>query len=268
MSTNTSPVLDMMGFSGVRSENLNAENELKIAIVGDQGTGKSWLAATAPQPIRVYDFDDRQESLAGKPGLIIKNKPTMIDVETDLSIAKANKIQGKPNPATWLFDSVTYMQRAMEDEIFKQCPDLARTIKVGSNLGMKLRKNWDTINGIQRYMEYLISEFSAIGNIIFIFHEKMEKDPVTSTPEQTKYTGDITVNPQYLAQTLSLFNEVYRIKQNYQGKYEVQCRYTGQQDKFNAKTTMLLDPLEEPNLLKMIEKHRQKRAQLSGSAKP
>lgn len=250
-------------FGGRLAENLQQESRLKLAIVGDQGTGKSWFAATAPQPIMDYDFDDRAESVAGKPGLIIKSKPTMVDVERDLSIAKGNVAQKRPdlNPATWLFDSVTYMQRAMEDEIFRQAPDLARKIKVGSSREMLLRKNWDTINGIQRYMEYLIAEFSRLGNIIFVFHEKLEKDPVKSTPETTAYTGDITVNPQYLSQSLSLFNEVYRIKQNFQGKFEVQCRYTGAGDKFSAKTTMLLDGTEPPDLMAMIAKHQKLRAE-------
>jgi len=247
-------------FKAVASSDLAQEDRLKIAIVGEPKTGKSWLAATAPAPVLIFDFDDRAESLAGKAGLLVLRKPSMIDVETALSNAKARKNQKLENPRTFVFDSVTYMNRAMEEEIFRQAPDLARTIKVGSGLGMKLRKNWDTINGIQRYMEYLIAEFSPLGNIIFVFHEKNERDPTKSTPENTAYTGDITVDPQYLAKSLSLFNEVYRIKQDYSGKYEVQCKYTGAGDKFIASTTMLLDAKEAPNLTAMIAKHQKARA--------
>ena len=249
----------MMGFSGERSEDIHADAFLKIAIVGEPKVGKSWLAATAPGPVRIFDFDDRAESLAGKPGLIVKSKPTMIEIEQDLSMAKARKKQGLPLPATWVFDSVTFMQRAMEEEIFRQAPDLARSIKVGPGLAMKLRKNWDTINGIQRYVEYLIAEFSALGNIIFVFHEKMEKDPVKSTVESTAYTGDVTVDPQYLSKSLSLFNEVYRMKILPSGDFQVQCKFSAQ-ERFNASTTMLLDPTEKPNIMQMIQKHRAKRA--------
>lgn len=265
MSTSVTPPIGQsleVAFGGVASVDLAQENRLKIAIVGEPKTGKSWLAATAPGPVLIFDFDDRAESLAGKPGLIIKRKPSMIEVEQNLSVAKARKAQKLPNPTTFVFDSVTYMNRAMEEEIFRQSPDLARKIKVGPGKEMLLRKNWDTINGVQRYMEYLIAEFSPLGNIIFVFHEKNEKDPTKSTPENTAYTGDVTVDPQYLAKSLSLFNEVYRIKQNYAGKYEVQCRYTGASDKFNASTTMLLDATEEPNIMKMIAKHQEKRAKL------
>jgi hypothetical protein len=264
-----SPPSLLSTFGGVESESLSQEERLKIAIVGEPKTGKSWLAATAPTPNLIFDFDDRAESLAGKSGLIIKQKPSMIEVERVLSIAKAAKAQKQPLPVTFTFDSVTYMNRAMEEEIFRQSPDLARTLKVGPGKGMQIRKGWDAVNGIQRYMEYLIAEFSPLGNIIFVFHERNEKDPVKTTSEQTAYTGDITVDPQYLAKSLSLFNEVYRIKQNYQGKYEVQCRYTGAQDKFNASTTMLLDATESPNIMAMIQKHRAARAkQQQGLAKP
>ena len=250
-------LLQMYGISGIRSETLQQENRLKIALVGDIGTGKSWLMATAPQPIVVYDFDDRKESIAGKPGLIIKERPTMLDVERDLSIAKARKLQGKPNVATWAFDSVTYMHRAMEEEIFRQAPDLARSIKVGPAQAMKFRNGWDAINGVQRYIEYLIAEFSLLGNIIFIYHEKNEKDVVKSDAKETKYTGEITTDPQYLAKSLSLFNEVYRITINYKNEYEVQCRPTWD---FKAKTTLLLDPVEKPDIMAMIEKHKAARA--------
>lgn len=246
-------------FSGVRSESLTQEDRLKMALIGDIGVGKSWLAATAPKPVVFYDFDDRKESLAGKPGLIIKSRPTMYDVERDLSIAKAAKIQKKYLPATWVFDSVTYMQRAMEEEIFRQAPDLARKIKVGPGKDdyFQVRNGWDTINAIQRYIEYLIAEFSDVGNIIFIFHEKNEKDVVKSTSQQTAYTGEITVDPQYLAKSLSLFNEVYRISITPQGKYECQCR---PQWNFGAKTTMFLDKIEEPDIMAMIKKHQTLRA--------
>jgi hypothetical protein len=201
-----------VNMAGVRSEDIHAAERLKIAILGKPKTGKSWLAATAPGPIRYYDFDDRAESLEGKPNLYILSKPTMLQVETDLSVMKANKAKGLPLPATVVFDSVTYMNRAMEEEIFRQDSKLYRTIRVGNSTSMKLRNSWDVINGIQRYVEYLVAEFSSLGvNIIFVFHEKDQKDKGESTATETKYTGLVTTDPQYLENSLSLFNEVYRI---------------------------------------------------------
>lgn len=252
---------------GVRSEDIKAHEYLKIAIMGKQKTGKSWLAATAPKPIRYYDWDDRAESLEGKSDLYISSAPqlTMLDVETELSIMKANKKAGKPLPATVVHDSVTFMKIAMENEIRRQSPGLFRTIRVGNSTSVYVGADWDVVNGIQRYMKYLISEYTGLGiNQVFVFHERDEKDKAESTPRETKYTGLITVDPQYLAETLSLFNEVYRItvdttKPN-SVVYSVTCKPNND---VLASTTMLLDATEKPDLMGMIEKHKQRRAQLS-----
>jgi hypothetical protein len=245
---------------GVRSEDVHATERLKIAILGKPKAGKSWLAATAPGPIRYYDFDDRAESLEGKPNLFILSKPTMLQVETDLSIMKANKAKGLILPTTVAFDSVTFMNRAMEEEIFRQDSKLYRTIRVGNSTSIKIRNSWDVINGIQRYVEYLIAEFGGLGvNIIFVFHEKDEKDKAESTVTETKYTGLVTVDPQYLSNSLSLFNEVYRIQVNYKQQYIVTCRPNND---VMASTTMLLDATEPPNIMDMIAKHKRLRAAL------
>ena len=256
MSTNP-----FAGLSGINSESLSPTNRLKIAIVGKSKAGKSTLATTARTPMRYYDFDDRPESLAGKPGLFVLSKPSMLDVETDLSIFKANKIKKVPLPETVCFDTVTFMQRAMEDEIFRQGgKDFYREIKVGNSTTMKIRKGWDAISGIQRYVSYLISEFSALGmDIIFVFHEKNEKDYAESTKDESAYTGQLTTDPQYLSSSLSLFNEVYHIKVESSGNYVTECKPNIYG---NWNTTLLLDRTEPPNILDMIAKHDKKRAAL------
>jgi len=183
----------------------------------------------------------------------------MTDIETDLSLLKYHKVKGKPIPKTACHDTVTFMQRTMEDEIWRQGgKELYREIKVSANTTLKIRKGWDTINGIQRYVSYLISEYTSLGmDIIFVFHEKNEKDYVESTKEQTEYTGALMVDPQYLASTLSLFNEVYHIKVRSDGKYITECRPNIYG---NWATTLLLDNEEPPNILEMIAKHEKARA--------
>ena len=261
-ATQPNPFANM---KGTPSEQIAAEEQLRIAILGVPKSGKSWLAATAPKPIRYYDHDGRAASLEGKPGLFITSKPSMLDVESDLSVMKANKTKKLPLPATVVHDSVTYMNRAMEEEIFRQAPSLARTIKIGSGPGVKIRNSWDVINGIQRYVEYLIAEYTLLGiNLIFVFHEKDEKDKAESTPNETKYTGLITVDPQYLQNSLSLFNEVYRITVDGSRKYTVTCKPSYD---VRASTTMLLDPTEPPDIMGMIAKHQAKRAALALPAK-
>jgi hypothetical protein len=254
------------GMSGVASEAIKSTERLKIAILGKPKTGKSHLMATAPKPIRVYDFDDRSESLEGKPGLYILSRPTMLQVESDLSIMKANKMQGKPLPATIAFDSVTHMVRATEDEIRRQSPGLFKGIKVGNSTTVYKGKDWDVVVGVQRYIAYLISELTSLGtNFIFVYHERDEKDIAESTAEKTAFTGKITTNPQYLSESLSLFNEVYRITVDGNRKYQVTCRPNFD---VNASTTMLLDPVEPPDIMAMIAKHKAKRAALPQNASP
>ena len=111
MSTSTVTSNPFAGMKGEKSEDITAHEFLKIAVLGKAKSGKSTFVATAPKPIRIYDFDDRAESLAGKEGLFILSRPSMLDIETDLSVMKANKIKKLPLPATVIFDSVTYMNR-------------------------------------------------------------------------------------------------------------------------------------------------------------
>lgn len=249
--------------AGVKSEDIKAEGFLKVAIIGKQKSGKSWFAATAPGPVRYYDWDNRKESLEGKSGLYISSAPllTMLDVELDLSVMKANKIKKLPLPATVVHDTVTFMKYAMENEIRRQDSKLFRSIKVGNNTNMYIGAGWDVVNGIQRYMKYLIGEYTGLGiNQVYVFHERDEKDKAESTPEKTAYTGMLTIDPQYLLETLSLLNEVYHIKVDGNQNYKVSCRPNWD---ITASTTMLLDKEEPPDLMGMIAKHQKRRAELA-----
>jgi hypothetical protein len=255
--------------AGIKSEDVKAEDFLKIAIIGQQKTGKSWLASTAPKPIRYYDWDNRKESLEGKPGLYISSTPalTMLDVERDLSIMKANKIKKLPLPATVVHDTVTFMRVAMETELRRQNPNsnLFRGIKVGASTTVYVGQGWDVVNGIQNYMQYLIDEYTGLGiNQIFVFHERDEKDKAESTAVLAKYTGKLTIDPQYLSGMLSKFNEIYHITLDTtlpaKPKYLTECRPN---NNINASTTMMLDAVEDPDIMAMIEKHKAKRAALN-----
>ena len=252
--------------AGIKSEDVKAEDFLKIAIIGQQKSGKSWLASTAPKPVRYYDWDNRKESLEGKEGLYISSTPalTMLDVERDLSVMKANKIKKLPLPATIVHDTVTFMRVAMEQELKRQNPNsgLFRGIKVGSNTTVYVGQGWDVVNGIQNYMQYLIDEYTCLGiNQIFVFHERDEKDKSECTAALAKYTGKLTIDPQYLAGMLSKCNEIYHVTLDAtissKPKYMTECRPN---NNINASTTMMLDATEPPDIMAMIEKHKAKRA--------
>lgn len=264
------------GMTGTPSEQVQAEDFLLIAIIGAINSGKSWLAASAPKPILYYDWDNRKASLEGKPGLFIKSRPvlTMLDVETDLSIMKANKIKKIPLPATVVHDTVTLMVKPMEDELRRQNPNSAafRQIKMGNSAAsiMYIRQGYDVINGITNYMQYLIDEYTCLGvNQIYVFHEKDEKDKTESKPNAPVYTGKLTINPQYLENILGRLNEKYHITVDgtipTNIKFLVECR---QNKDINAGTTMMLDPTEPADIMGMINKHRMKRQALTNTQKP
>ena len=120
-------------------------------------------------------------------------------------------------------------------------------------------KNYDLINAVERYIKYWISEFSSLGNIIFVFHERNEKDQLRSTKDETKFTGKVTVDPQYLAKVLSLFNEVFRIEIGPKNVYTVTCK---PDEEILASTTLLLNATEPPDLMAMLAKHKAEKAKL------
>src|ERR1700733_1837702 len=252
----------------IEASQIDATGRLKIAILGLPKSGKSWFAATAPGPIMYYDFDDRAISLSGKPNLFVKTlqdksqkSPTaMKDLERDLSNFIVRKSKGLPIPTTFVLDTATYLKKAMENEAFAQDPNLARRIKTGAGPQdyIMVGKSYDVINAVQGYFQYLIAEFSSLGNLIMVFHERDEKDKEKSTPEKTAFTGKVTVDPQYLANTLTLFNEVFRITATglpggAGTKYTITCKTNYE---VNASTTLLVDSTEPPDLQAMIAKHK------------
>lgn len=267
----TSPLPDP--FDGVKgatpAEQIDATGRLKIAILGLPKSGKSWFAATAPKPIMFYDFDDRAISLAGKQGIMVKtlqdksqrDPQAMKALETDLSNFQYRKLKGLPIPTTFVFDTVTYLKKAIENEVFKQDPNLARKVKTGADMTkdyIMISRSYDVVNAVQGYVQYLIAEFASLGNFIMVFHERDQKDKEKSTPEKAVFTGKVTVDPQYLENTLTLFNEIFRIEAtgtigNTGTKYTVTCKTNFE---VNASTTLLVDATEPPDLMAMIAKHK------------
>lgn len=251
-------------FAGIHTSKLSPTKHLKMGIVGKEKAGKSWFSATAPKPIYIFDFDGRSESLRNKPGFYVEEKPAIRQIGAALSIAQYHKEAGIPNPATWVFDSVTNMCKAQELEIYRLGSGMHRNIRVSDNTSVKVRQGYDATNAILRQVEFWISEFSALGNLIFVFHEIEEKDRAKSTAFEPKYTGMITAGPQYLVNVLSSFNEVFRAFVDESDQYKIQCKRSYN---FPAATSMLLDPVEEPDIQGMLDKHYKRVAEAEAAAK-
>jgi hypothetical protein len=252
----------LTGLKNVQEGTNIKEPLLKIAIVGDPKVGKSWLAATAPKPIFVMDFDGRASSLAGKANVFVKSyvdigtttPKAVAELESDIASIEYEKSKGNPIPATFVLDSMTYLRKFCEAELIKQQPTTGRTLRLGTSKVM-IGAGWDIYNGGRGYLEYLINRLASLGNLICVFHSEYEKDDSKSTPEKKAYTGKITVKPNHLADLLSIFNDVWLLAVDYAGKRFVQ---TGINDTFvGACTFKGLNPLSEaPDIEAMLVKHR------------
>ena len=261
-----SKMLDGIQGANVATE-IDPTNRLCMAIVGAPKAGKSWFAATLAEAVGAtyfFDCDNRFSSIAGKPNVLGKTytdisqlRPTAArTMDSDIERFKYNKTSGKPIPAAYVLDSMSFLKRNMENEIFDQMKSgkvkMFREVKTGSDV-VRIPEGWDSINGVRDYMLYTIAELRSLGHLIAIFHERPIVDKTLSTADRTVYTGEIGVDPPYLQPLLSVFNEVMRIKVDGNSKYKVWTRVTKD---FNAATTLKGLELEEnPNLAELLNKH-------------
>lgn len=248
----------------IKAEDI-VQPKLKIAIVGDTGIGKSWLAtsiAADDHQVIDLDFDGRAASLAGKKNVFVKsyvdldtNKPTaMSELESDLNEWEYDYSMNKLQFKTFIIDSGSYMRKATEREIIRQQPTLSRGIKIGTKV-IRIGQGYDVFNGNVGYFEHVLARIFAIGNLIVTFHERNEKDEVKSTQEKKVFTGMVTIDPQHLNGVLSTFDDVWRLTTDYASK---RILITGLVNDFAGKTTLkgLLPEEPEPTIPKLFQKHK------------
>lgn len=242
--------------------------------MGRPKSGKSWFASTMPGFTQIYDFDDRKASLEQLPKDIqdrlhvtvmrdsLENPTVVKALEADLSVLKYKKIQKKPIPDNFVFDTISnFISNGLQNDYLLNNKD-GRAIRLGGGLKVQIGISFDRINVSTRFLEYLLSEYAALGNVIFVFHERDEKDKAESTKDVTKYTGLITVEPQFAANLLTLFNDVYRIEVKNTGVANAVPTYkvwTKPTNEVIAASTLLVDAEELPNLTDMILKNEKRR---------
>jgi AAA domain len=277
----------------VAATDIKPFERLKLAIVGDEKTGKSRLASTAPKPILFFDFDNRKESIAGIPGVYVisfrdNQLPQMPDaaplalsamssLERSLDLFKLElqnnsggkwKLEGTPEGTTLktlVIDTAATMARAFMKYELAANSDLRREVAIGATK-VQLPRGFDAWNAETEQAAAFINRAIALGvNVILIMHETKEKS-ADSTQDDPKYTGKVSVYPNRYAQFLKLFNEVWRVKlasvpvkEGNTTLYKHLPRvYPLPTAEFNAASALLLDPVEEPNIEAMVAKHQAK----------
>lgn len=241
---------------------MTAVDQQKIAIVGPPKGGKSKLAVTCRKEAFMAEFDGRKASVAGTPGLIIKE---YIDVDpinpfgvsnlmVDIGKFEYSKSQNKLSelPKTIIIDSMTYFAKAAMNFTMSNSQAGVTTMILGGKK-IRLARGYDPYEGEMGIMLGILSRCFALGvDVICCFHET-DEEAADSTNEKPRYTGKKTVHPPRLSKLLPLFNDVWRVTPDSTGKYEVQVKpdYT-----FLGGTVMSgLLGKEEPNIENMIKKH-------------
>jgi hypothetical protein len=247
------------GLSGVESAaDITQVDNLKLIELGEPGVGKSWLTCTGRQPIYVCDFDDRKLSIAGKPGVFIKQyvdrDPLMphswSDFESDIGTFEYAKSKGELQFKTIAIASLTYALKAAQSQLMKDNSGLCRTIKVGS-IKYIITQGWDAVTVAQKMVEGILNRlFELKIDIIVEAHIRREKDP-SSTPEKSVFTDKFTIEPQNLKMLLPMFNERWLVTNDY-GDYKV---ITKPNSVFNAVTALHIDGEETCNITDILAKH-------------
>ena len=251
----------------IKAEERDSSDTMKIAIVGPQKGGKSRLAATAyRKPVYFWDFDDRLISVSGIPDVFGKtyretttltNSTAWPSVIQDMGMFEYQKSKGAKIPGTMVFDSMTYMlERAMQYVIVNNS-DMRREVVMNKSTGLKsfVPKNYDAYKAEMGQVMNILNRSLELGcDLICCFHERAEEAP-DSTEKDPKYTGKISTHPPRAAILLPFFNELWRVRPNDQGVYKVQTKPNYE---FVGATCLNLDENEDPDITKMISKHKSK----------
>jgi hypothetical protein len=241
----------------IQGTNLRVSENMRVAVVGPPGVGKSWLAATADKPW-INDFDGRLNSLAGKPisGKTYFDKDFMqptawVEFENDL--AAFERMSKESLPKTFVCDSMQMMcQAAMNQILVLGANDkkICRKISAGQKI-YYVAGGYDAWEAEFQAVKGAISRLFSLGNVICNFHEAPEESP-GSTQENPIYTGKLTVFPVRMRKLLPLFNDKWRLSAD-NGNRVV---YTDLKDyKFNSASTLLVDSIETPDIQAMFKKH-------------
>jgi len=261
---------------------------LHVAVVGPENNGKSVLCTTSPGVKLFMDYDQKKQVLSGKkdvycltfknPGgfKIPESAEEILDVMTGLetsldlfNLKDKNGVRLFPDAPEGtivkniVHDSMASLGRLMMEYELYTNGDLNRQIKIGQKLTINIPKNFDAWNAEMKAVEGVVMRsFSLPVNVFCNFHERAE-ETADSSIEKPKFTGRVSLYPvRYKDLLLKYFTDIWRVKltQVVNGsKVEFTPRvYVLPDLSHDNGTSMRLDAVEEPDISKMIVKHKQR----------
>lgn len=266
----------------------NMENEspaefFRVAVVGAENNGKSHLCTTAPGVKLFLDYDQKKQAIAGKKdtyavtlrdpikmGQMPEAVEELLDIlgglETSLDLYSLKNKQGNrlfPEVKegtlikSLIHDSMASLGSVIMRYELYNSPDLRRSIKLGPNMEVQFPKGFDAWNAeMSGVSQIIMRSFALPVNVFCIFHERAEESP-DSTVEKPKYTGRVGLFPvRYKDLLLKYFTDIWRVKLTQSGAVSLPKVYVKPDWQFDSGTAMLLDPIEEPDIAKMIAKHK------------
>jgi hypothetical protein len=268
-------------------------DKLKVLLVGREKHGKSWLATTARPPVLIVDTDGRAEAILGRrPSVYVISlsdppmpqaptaAPAVVDIvaqlERDRDLAKlelrcgldpsGKQIIAKlPCPAgtivkTLVFDSITTLGRVFANYALFMNKSIRREVTIG-NSAIHFPSGWDGWEAEARSVESLILRALAIPDldVICTIHAVAEEAP-DSTPETPRYTGRLDVYPNRYRRLVKYFNEVWLVKlMPASGGIMLPKVFTKPHSDFDCATSLQVDPVEEPDIGRILDKHYSRR---------
>lgn len=232
---------------------------INMMIYGDNTTGKTVCATTAPKPILMLDIDNRPQTYAGMDGIdyeIFSDSGNTAKAYRDLSnILRSLSREKDLKYKTIVVDSTTGLLDIMTDDLL----GLSGTGS-GAHEGLDL-KHWGTIDERFRKLFGIMRALDCLT--IAISHEQLFKDDLT---------GEITYATMHVGKKIAkkapgYFDEIYRaFTEKDRRTKEVSYLLQVQRDrKYPARTSFnlrdengrmipILDPVEPQNITDILEK--------------
>lgn len=245
-------------------ETINSADRIKLALCGDPGSGKSWLAvsgATQEEQAFNFDFDGRIGSIAGKKFVTGKtyidvNFPALmpmawINFQQDIMAMEMEAAKGTLQYKWLIPDSMTNMCRAAMNYILYNDRGMRRELKVGASVTF-VPKSFDAYKAEQAEIYGMLQRLFCLGHVVCTFHTAPERAP-EHTAENPKYTGKVTVDPPRAIDLLALFNEQWLMRPIDATNYEIQTKPDW---KWVGKTALKIDATEKGTLTSLLTKHR------------